>query len=162
MFLVLSRMGLKLYLFGALLTLVSGFNGRVQQVSSIQFLVTVNTTFNDCISTIKTPWIKPGTHGEKIFVGGCDEGPLQFNVLSEENDGNSMVVSLVFHSSVIEDASPPACKIPFNGTYLVPTAKNPDMSLLPNCFVMDSREGYHMTYYWFKVFDWNFANTSED
>lgn len=72
------------------------------------------------------------------------------------------VVSLVFHSSVIEDASPPACKIPFNGTYLVPTAKNPSMSLLPNCFVGDSREGYHMTYYWFKVFDWNFANTSED
>ncbi|KAJ8304670.1 hypothetical protein KUTeg_018253 [Tegillarca granosa] len=66
-------------------------------------------------------------------------------------------VDLVFHSSVIEDASPPTCHIPWNGTYLVPSPKNMDMSLLPGCFTGDSREGYHMTYYWFYILDWTFG-----
>ncbi|XP_062578551.1 uncharacterized protein LOC134240482 isoform X1 [Saccostrea cucullata] len=151
-------MGFTIPVLGIVLALVGCSNGQLQKVTSLQFLVTVNTTFNDCIATIKTPWIKPSTKGVKIFVGGCDEGPLEFNVLSGQNAANtSMTVHLTFHSSVIEDASPPECEIQFNGTYLVPTAKNPGMSLLPNCFVMDSREGYHMTYYWFKLFDWNFG-----
>nr|XP_022333231.1 uncharacterized protein LOC111130447 [Crassostrea virginica] len=142
---------------GAMHFYCDGCSGELQKVSSLQFLVTINTTFNDCIATIKTPWIQPSTKGEKIFVGGCDEGPLQFDVISDEHENDNMIVSLIFHSSVIEDASPPTCKIPFNGTYLIPSAKEPEMSLLPHCFVMDSREGYHMTYYWFKIFDWNFS-----
>ncbi|XP_048733964.1 uncharacterized protein LOC125650062 isoform X1 [Ostrea edulis] len=148
-------MDLKWPILALLVTLVVCSSERLQKVSSLQFLVTVNTTFNDCIATIKTPWLKPGSKGEKIYVGGCDEGPLNVSVGPEETDSNSMYVHLTFHSSVIEDASPPSCIIPFNGTYLVPTAIHPGMSLLPNCFVMDSREGYHMTYYWFKIFDWN-------
>ena len=62
---------------------------------------------------------------------------------------------LTFHSSVIEDASPPTCNIAWNGTYLVPTKLTNQLpSLLPGCMTMDSREGYHMTSYWFYLIDW--------
>ena len=64
---------------------------------------------------------------------------------------------MTFHSSVIEDASPPTCSIPWNGTYLNPTADKMDRSPLPSCFTMDSREGYHMTYYWFSLLEWQFS-----
>ncbi|XP_062578552.1 uncharacterized protein LOC134240482 isoform X2 [Saccostrea cucullata] len=151
-------MGFTIPVLGIVLALVGCSNGQLQKVTSLQFLVTVNTTFNDCIATIKTPWIKPSTKGVKIFVGGCDEGPLEFNVLSGQNAANtSMIVDLTFHSSVIVDASPPTCKIPFTGSYLVPKADDREMSLLPNCMTGDSREGYHMTYYWFKIFDWTYG-----
>jgi len=64
-------------------------------------------------------------------------------------------VYLTFHSSVIEDASPPTCNIAWNGTYLVPTKLTNQLpSLLPGCMTMDSREGYHMTSYWFYLIDW--------
>jgi len=69
-------------------------------------------------------------------------------------------VSLIFHSSVVEDADPPGCDISWNGTYLVPThpddSWNPNTDLLPGCATGDSREGYHMTYYWFHLLDWQF------
>lgn len=72
-------------------------------------------------------------------------------------------ISLTFHSSVIEDAGPPTCDISWNGTYLVPkkptneSTGRPDADLLPSCFIMDSREGYHMTYYWFHLLEWQFG-----
>ena len=61
---------------------------------------------------------------------------------------------MLFRSSVIEDASPPTCDINWNGTYLTPKAAGMS-SPLPGCFTMESREGYHMTYYWFYLLDWN-------
>ncbi|KAJ8304677.1 hypothetical protein KUTeg_018260 [Tegillarca granosa] len=66
-------------------------------------------------------------------------------------------VDLVFHSSTIEDASPPTCSIPWNGSYLVPSPKKMDISLLPGCSVSDSREGHSLTYYWFYILEWTFG-----
>ncbi|KAK7474104.1 hypothetical protein BaRGS_00034633 [Batillaria attramentaria] len=66
-------------------------------------------------------------------------------------------VDLTFHSSVIEDASPPTCNIPWNGTYLSPTRTDPRESPLPGCWTAESREGYHMTYYWFRFLEWRLA-----
>jgi hypothetical protein len=69
-----------------------------------------------------------------------------------------------FGSHDIEDAEPPSCDINFNGTYILP--KNmPNNAVgqiqmdgisnpLPSCFVMDSRKGYHTTYYWFYLLEW--------
>ena len=65
-------------------------------------------------------------------------------------------VNLTFYSSVIEDASPPTCQITWSGAYLVPKKPGNVQSLLPGCFTMDSREGYHMTSYWFYLLDWYF------
>ena len=46
-------------------------------------------------------------------------------------------------------------------SYLTPTIPMATESLLPGCFVMDSREGYHMTYYWFHALDWTLKNMEE-
>ena len=63
---------------------------------------------------------------------------------------------LEFRSSVIEDASPPTCTINFNGTFVLPSPGNEEDKEypLPGCFTGDSREGYHMTYYWFYLYTW--------
>ncbi|XP_021359269.1 uncharacterized protein LOC110454209 [Mizuhopecten yessoensis] len=135
---------------------------KLVNVRSVTFLVTVNDTWdpNGCIATVKTPPLKPNVkynHTEQIHVGSCDHGPLDFRVSSLNDSVNAMTVDLVFHSSVVEDADPPACSIGWNGTYLVPRASNiPDQSLLPGCMTGDSREGYHMTYYWFHILEWSF------
>lgn len=63
-------------------------------------------------------------------------------------------VDVTFDSHVIEDASHPSCRIQWDYIYLEPTTYSAKGSLLPGCFVMDSREGYHMTYYWFHILDW--------
>jgi len=63
-------------------------------------------------------------------------------------------VYLTFYSSVILDASHPACKILWDYKYREPKTANPKESLLPGCWLGDSREGYHMTYYWFHILDW--------
>ncbi|KAK3595185.1 hypothetical protein CHS0354_002791 [Potamilus streckersoni] len=94
---------------------------------------------------------------DSFQVGDCDHGPLTFTVQSSNGGDSKYNVFLTFYSSVILDASPPTCNIPWNGTYLVPTEPwKPDQDLLPSCFTEDSREGYHMTYYWFHIFDWTF------
>ncbi len=66
-----------------------------------------------------------------------------------------------FGSHDIEDASPPTCSINWNGTYLAPKKMSWQVmqnfgltSPLPSCYVEDSREGYHMTYYWFHLLEW--------
>ncbi|XP_076472001.1 uncharacterized protein LOC143301527 [Babylonia areolata] len=126
----------------------------------IRFLVTVNDTWDPdgCMETVATPFLQGGKkNGQSIRVGRCDHGPLVFTVQQGSSDGVSkMNVFLTFHSSVIEDASPPTCNIPWNGTYLNPTEKKMDRSPLPSCFTGDSREGYHMTYYWFRLLEWEF------
>ncbi|KAK7098505.1 hypothetical protein V1264_002781 [Littorina saxatilis] len=128
----------------------------------VRFLVTVNDTWdpNGCMATVATPFLVAGMiHNEtgQIQVGSCDHGPLDFSVQQGSDDGYSkMHVFLTFHSSVIEDASPPTCNIPWNGTYINPTENNMDSSPLPSCATADSREGYHMTYYWFRLLEWQF------
>ena len=64
---------------------------------------------------------------------------------------------MLFRSSVIEDASPPTCDINWNGSFITPwpTSTVALTSPLPGCFTMESREGYHMTAYWFYLLDWN-------
>ncbi|XP_041365353.1 uncharacterized protein LOC121380555 [Gigantopelta aegis] len=127
----------------------------------IRFLITVNDTWNPsgCIYTAISPPLWSGVKYNKsdsIHIGGCDVGPLRFNVRQLNGGKSKMAVDLTFYSSVIEDASPPTCSIQWNGTYLTPGTTDPGESLLPGCFVMDSREGYHMTYYWFHLLDWMF------
>ncbi len=141
-------------------------------MTSVTFLVTVNDTWkwdppieNDtCMVTIKTNPLYPNTPLNKtdnIMVGDCDNGPLVFTINS---DDKSSSLFLTFHSSVIEDASPPTCTIDWNYNYRLPTQTlGPgsrdvaEESLLPGCFTADSREGYHMTNYWFYILDWTSA-----
>ncbi|XP_019864463.1 PREDICTED: uncharacterized protein LOC109593807 [Amphimedon queenslandica] len=125
-----------------------------RDVISLTFLVCVNDTWGNCITTVKTPPIKPNTpwnKSENIMVGDCDHGPLLYTV--QQNKGGADVV-VTFYSSVIEDASHPECTISWDFNYLVPKPGDQSSSLLPGCFVADSREGYHMTYYWFYIIDW--------
>ncbi|XP_060557177.1 uncharacterized protein LOC132717669 [Ruditapes philippinarum] len=130
-----------------------------RKLQFVRFLVTVNDTWADppgCISTIATP-VVPVNKSENLQVGECDHGPIEYTFYTPGKNYNKYTVSLIFHSSVIEDASPPTCDLSWNGTYLVPKSpvkENPD--LLPSCFVQDSREGYHMTSYWFHLLDWSF------
>ena len=58
------------------------------------------------------------------------------------------------YSHDTEDASPPACSIQWDYSYKVPSGHNYKSSLLPGCYTAESREGFHMTYYWFYVLDW--------
>ncbi|XP_077996210.1 uncharacterized protein LOC144449539 isoform X2 [Glandiceps talaboti] len=123
-------------------------NVKSDKLIWIKFLVTVNDTWDPkgCIDTVKTKELIPDkkyNQSDPIRVGQCDSGPLTYTN-----------VNLIFYSSVIEDASPPTCQIAWNGTYLTPTKPGSYQSLLPGCFVEDSREGYHMTYYWFHILDW--------
>ncbi|XP_064604005.1 uncharacterized protein LOC135469314 isoform X1 [Liolophura sinensis] len=64
-------------------------------------------------------------------------------------------VEVTFYSYVLQGASPPTCQIGWNGTYLLPTSDDPDHTLLPGCFLSESREGYHMTYFWFYILQWH-------
>ncbi|XP_069136863.1 uncharacterized protein [Argopecten irradians] len=135
---------------------------KLVNVQTVTFLVTVNDTWDPsgCISTVKTPPLKPNVrynHSQQIQVGSCDHGPIDFRVSALNDSINAATIHVVFHSSVVEDADPPSCAIGWNGTYLVPRdPRQPDQSLLPGCTTGDSREGYHMTYYWFYVLDWSF------
>ena len=137
------------------------------KVSGVTFLVTVNDTWkwnppiqNDtCMVTIKTESLSPDMPLNKshIMVGDCDSGPLVYSV--RKGGSGEASIYLTFHSSVIEDASPPICDIQWDYSYLVPQGpsrtEDSEESLLPGCFTADSREGYHMTYYWFYLLDWS-------
>ena len=99
------------------------------------------------------------------MVGDCDSGPLVYTANVDDKD--SISVMLTFHSSVIEDASPPTCTITWDNHYNLPTQPpHPDAtsmeSLLPGCFTADSREGYHMTNYWFYILHWSLSGGKEE
>ncbi|XP_060066495.1 uncharacterized protein LOC132546795 [Ylistrum balloti] len=132
---------------------------QLEGISTISLLVTVNDTWDPrgCIETIKTPPITLGKRFHNIEVGTCDYGAITVSMVKAGNGRDAMSLDIMFESHVIVDASHPECRFNWNGSYLVPTAENPKKSLLPGCFVMDSREGYHMTYYWFHLLDWNFG-----
>lgn len=151
--------------------------GRVgSNVSAITLLVTVNDTWkwdppisNDtCMVTIRTGSIFPNTPLNKsanIMVGDCDNGPLVYT--ASVDDKGSISVMLTFHSSVIEDASPPTCTITWDNQYNLPTqpphpAATSMESLIPGCSTADSREGYHMTNYWFYILYWSLSGAPNE
>lgn len=115
--------------------------------TSISFLLSVNLTYSNCFSTVPTG---PLTRLEKtsVIVGQCDNGPIVWNTTENKDE-----IVVTFYSSVIVDASPPSCLIK-NFMYGNPVATS-SQPLLPSCFDIDSREGYHMTYYWFTAITWN-------
>ncbi|XP_019633875.1 PREDICTED: uncharacterized protein LOC109477235 [Branchiostoma belcheri] len=128
----------------------------------VRFIVTVNDTWDPdgCIATIATGKLVPNKKSNEtkpITVGSCDHGPLVYTVTPGQAP-DKMSVDLTFHSSSIEDAAPPTCQIPWNGTYVSPRARpdtDPrDDSPLPGCFTIDSREGHSTTFYWFYLLDW--------
>lgn len=117
---------------------------------------------NTCFKTVKTMPLAPDTpkNESEIQVGDCDHGPLVYSVSEQEHSQSS--VHLTFYSSVILDASPPTCVINWNYQYKPPTqfigiVTNIEAveNLLPSCAMEDSREGYHLTDYWFYLFDWS-------
>ncbi|XP_035692547.1 uncharacterized protein LOC118427018, partial [Branchiostoma floridae] len=121
----------------------------------------LSTAATRCIATIATGRLKPNkgyNETEPLTVGSCDHGPLVYTV-APGLAPNKMSVNLTFYSSVIEDAEPPTCQIPWNGTYVSPRPNTDPMhdSPLPGCFTMDSREGWYLTAYWFYLLDWGGA-----
>ena len=136
---------------------------------SISFILTVNDTWmgnstppSTCFAYVVTPLLpanetfKNASHQQ---VGTCDQGPLIWNATDR-----GLLVQ--FMSSNIMDASPPACYIPYiNATerlgYILP-AHLGDAPQLMTCSVADSREGYHMTFYWFSVLSWVFGDGCGD
>ena len=147
-------MTFRLLLLLFLLFLTKQQQGAVLQVT---FLITVNDTWypesfgRKCIATVKTPPQKPGqprNDTNTIQIGECDHGPMTYQV------DKSGMISLTFYSSVIEDASSPSCDIAWNYSYVTPKHPGLKESPLPGCWTAESREGFHMTYYWFYVLDW--------
>ncbi|XP_066267528.1 uncharacterized protein [Branchiostoma lanceolatum] len=135
------------------------------KVGWVRFIVTVNDTWdpNGCIATTSTGKLVPNkkyNETETIRVGSCDHGPLVYTVVPGQAP-NEMSVNLTFYSSVIEDAEPPTCQIPWNGTYVSPHPDTDPLhdSPLPGCFTTDSREGWYLTAYWFYLLDWGGSRT---
>jgi len=131
---------------------------------SAKFLVAVNATSNGpngCVAIISTDSIKIGFN-ETIRVGNCDSGPISYTLKQNKNPGiwqhfSRNTIQLTFHSNAVLDASPPTCQLHFNETYIAPKPsmldKNGIYSPLPSCYTEDSREGYHLTYYWFYLLE---------
>lgn len=120
------------------------------------FLVVVNETYAPCYASGLSPPVVPGLplrQGPHVTVGACDSGPVVYSVTP---DG----LLVTFGSSVIADASPPQCTIPWSDAksrtlgYRLPLAfgKSPQ---LPYCALMDSREGYHMTQFTLAAVHWD-------
>ena len=64
-------------------------------------------------------------------------------------------IDVTWYTSAIS-IQPPSCRIKWDAQYLVPKVEDaPYMySLLPGCFINDSQEGYHVTYYWLHILEW--------
>lgn len=132
-----------------------------------------------CLHTVKTPPIQPNVpwnESVNIAVGECDHGPLTYT-FSKQLEGmlygglsriqvlfficsgveEHTYIEVTFYSSVIEDASHPSCRILWDYKYTQPVMSSScKPTFLPGCFNAESREGYHMTYYWFNILDWQF------
>ena len=78
---------------------------------------------------------------------------IRICIVAAVNDKKA-AIELTFYSHDIEDASPPSCTIQWDYSYKIPSDGNYLTSLLPGCYIEDSREGFHMTYFWFYVLDW--------
>ena len=62
-----------------------------RDIISLTFLVCVNDTWGNCITTVRTPPIKPNTpwnKSENIVVGDCDNGPLLYTVQQVKGKNN--------------------------------------------------------------------------
>jgi len=146
-------MKLLFIIFVCLFTTIASFipfstDSQLSALSSITFTLSVNLTWSTCFTTVSTgPVMK--LQNITVPVGQCDSGPFIWNTTENKDE-----IVVTFYSSVIEDAEPPSCLIK-NFTY-----KNPltpaNQPILPSCFVMDSREGYHMTSYWFTALTWEY------
>lgn len=112
--------------------------------------------------------LNTSTWGNVIMVRWISTSPHQVScptiiisndiAITADMNGNSQsYVDLIFHSHDIEDAAPPMCKISWDYSYRVTSESNFQSSLLPGCYIADSREGFHMTYYWFYVLDWVYS-----
>lgn len=126
----------------------------VDALDTLTFLVAVNDTWGSCITTVRSPPLPPNQTRDKaphIMVGQCDNGPLTYTV--HKGGPAGYTIDLTFYSSVIEDASPPTCTINWPGGFGAPHAGGSTDGMIPGCYTMDSREGYHMTDYWFAVYD---------
>lgn len=78
------------------------------------FLVAVNHTWDTCLAQVVTPQLQPNQTrrtAPSFQVGACDYGPLTFSV-GVDRFGKP-AINVIFYSSVIMDASPPSCSIPF-------------------------------------------------
>ena len=62
-------------------------------------------------------------------------------------------LQVTFYASAI-GVQPPSCSILWDYKYLEPQTDNSSGSLLPGCFISDSQEGWHVTYYWFYILEW--------
>ena len=62
-------------------------------------------------------------------------------------------IDVTWHTTAIS-IQPPSCRIKWDAQYLIPKDGAVANSLLPGCFINDSQEGYHVTYYWIHILEW--------
>eukprot|EP01094_Clydonella_sp_ATCC50884_P017371 TRINITY_DN3005_c0_g1_i3.p1 TRINITY_DN3005_c0_g1~~TRINITY_DN3005_c0_g1_i3.p1 ORF type:complete len:115 (-),score=11.18 TRINITY_DN3005_c0_g1_i3:107-451(-) len=99
--------------------------------------------WTNCSDVGVAPPVRAGVFSPSFLVGNnfmCDRGPLMYYVT--DVSGSNVKMTVTFRSSVVEDASPPSCTISWDRS---------DLLTQPFCYVMDSREGYHLTSYWIRL-----------
>eukprot|EP00300_Choanocystis_sp_HF-7_P024140 c25544_g1_i1.p1 GENE.c25544_g1_i1~~c25544_g1_i1.p1 ORF type:complete len:174 (+),score=28.87 c25544_g1_i1:1-522(+) len=132
----------------------------------LKFLVAVQEPWaeDNCINTTRTVTDYIRVNGSlDIQVGGCDQGAFEIALKPSDpyprcESADMPCVLVTFHSSVIMDASPPSCAFNFNASYGPPTTPGSSEGILPGCFTMESREGFHMTSYWFYILSWTISD----
>ncbi|KJE95392.1 hypothetical protein CAOG_005846 [Capsaspora owczarzaki ATCC 30864] len=112
---------------------------------TLVFAVTVNETYwQPCVDTAITPPLTAGvTTANPISVGqnaDCDSGRFRFDISGQS--GSIVTVVPTYYSAAVLDASPPSCEIKWDTSI---------DSSQPACSVLDSREGYHLTGYIFRL-----------
>ena len=121
----------------------------------VHFYIAVNETFTTCYAGGLSGAVPPNLtlrEGPIVAAGTCDSGPLVYSITAEG-------LLVTFGSGVIADASPPQCVIAWADSkqqslaLALPRAFGMSPAL-PDCSVMDSREGYHMTQYTFAALAW--------
>lgn len=124
-----------------------GLHGHPHQ-KELNLTVSVSYSWDEGCNASVTSWNLRENTTKKIAVGHCDEGPVYWDYVSPSNQWplfcdkeHVPCIYVFFRSSVIEDASPPACGFSYD-------VHNNSKQY---CNVMDSREGYHMTSYNFSV-----------
>ncbi|XP_046369160.2 uncharacterized protein LOC124143998 [Haliotis rufescens] len=123
----------------------------------IRFLISVNDSRNgsECVASVETPILVPAANysqSKAVSVGSCDVMSLLFSIKGFK--GQIKQVNVTFYSTVIADAEPLPCLIPWNGTYPVPKTTDPRKSPLPGCFIMNWWSKGHISHYWFHILSW--------
>nr|XP_022333232.1 uncharacterized protein LOC111130448 [Crassostrea virginica] len=108
------------------------------KITELRLMIAVNATWqgeHGCIASTLTPWLQPGktwNETQPIKVGGCDKGPVIYDIIPATDGKSKVSVNVTFFSSDVIDAEPPRCQVPFNGTFLLPSPEGYDDELLPN------------------------------